>query len=240
MATIRPFKKIYLSQVSAEIPAGKPIVFWDTCSLIYIITIAVRDSFYDFQSYKNMLDWIENDEVVSVTSSIVWDEFNDHYIEERNNAVQDIDKLRELIKNYANLQVEPVKTQLNELANSINLIDVLEDIETRVWNKTFVINEERHIADLAHYRVLHKMSPSMVKDQYKDAYIWCTFMSLASRLAGVRKFFITDNKEDYCSPKKSTNPQLQIKNDCNTVQAEILFNIGSLRGQVYQALHPNP
>ena len=240
MATIRPFKKIYLSQVSAEIPAGKPIIFWDTCSLIYIITIAVRDSFHVFQSYKDMLNWIENDDIVSMTSSIVWDEFNAHYNEERDNAVRDIDKLRELIRNYANLQTEPVKTQLNELANSINLIDILEDIETRVWNKTFVINEERQLAELAHYRVLHKMSPSMVKDQYKDAYIWCTFMSLASRLAGVRKFFITDNKEDYCSPKKSTNPQLQIKNDCNTVQAEILFNIGSLRGQVYQALHPNP
>ena len=82
------------------------------------------------------------------------------------------------------------------------------------------------------------MSPSMVKDQYKDAYIWCTFMSLASQLAGVRKFFMTDNKEDYCSSKKSIIPQLQIKNDCDTVGADIL--IGSLRGQVYQALHPNP
>ena len=51
-----------------------------------------------------MLDWIDNDEIVSVTSSIVWDEFNDHYIEERDNAVRDIYKLRELIKNYANLQ----------------------------------------------------------------------------------------------------------------------------------------
>ena len=51
------------------------------------------------------------------------------------------------------------------------------------------------------------MSPSIVKDQYKDAYIWYTFMSLASQLAGVRKFFITDNKEDYCVSKKSTNPQ---------------------------------
>lgn len=238
MATIRPFKKIFLSQVSAEIPAGKPIVFWDTCSLIYILTIAVRDSFTDFPFYKDMLDWIENDEIVSVTSSIVWDEFIDHYTQEHDNAVHDIDDLRELIMNYANLQGEPVKTQLIGLANSINLIDILEDIETRVWRKTFVINEERQIADRAHYRVLHKMSPSMVKDQYKDAYIWCTFMSMASQLGGVRKFFVTDNKEDYCFPKKSTNPQAQIVSDCNTVGAEILFHIDSLRGQVYRALHP--
>lgn len=238
MATIRPFKKIFLSQVTAEIPAGKPIVFWDTCSLIYILTIAVRESFPDFPFYKEMLDWIENDEIISVTSSIVWDEFNDHYTEEHDNAARDIDKLRELIRNYANLQGEPVKAQLIGLANSINLIDILEDIEMRVWNKTFVINEERQLADLAHYRVLHKMSPSMVKDQYKDAYIWCTFMSVASQLAGVRKFFITDNKEDYCYPKKSTNPQPQIVSDCNTVGAEVLFHIDSLRGQVYRALHP--
>lgn len=238
MATIRPFKKIFLSQVAAEIPAGKPIVFWDTCSLIYILTIVVRDSFPDFPFYKEMLDWIENDEIVSVTSSIVWDEFNDHYTEEHDHSVHDIENLRELIRNYADLQAEPVKTQLTDLANSINLIDILEDIETRVWDKTYVINEERQLADLAHYRVLHKMSPSMVKDQYKDAYIWCTFMSVASLLGGVRKFFITDNKEDYCFPKKSTTPQAQITSDCNTVGAEILFHIDSLRGQVYRALHP--
>lgn len=238
MATIRPFKKIFLSQVAAEIPAGKPIVFWDTCSLIYILTIAVRDSFSDFPFYKEMLDWIENDEIVSVTSSIVWDEFHDHHAEEHDNAVQDIEKLRKLIKNYADLQDEPVKTQLTDLANSINLIDILEDIEMRVWGKTYVINEERQLADLAHYRVLHKMSPSMVKDQYKDAYIWCTFLSVASQLGGIKKFFMTDNKEDYCASKKSINPQPQIVSDCNTVGAEILFQIGSLRGQVYRAIHP--
>ena len=84
------------------------------------------------------------------------------------------------------------------------------------------------------------MSPSMVKDLYKDAYIWCTFMSLASQLAGVRKFFMTDNKEDHCVSKKITSPQAQIMNDCDTVGADILFNIGSLRGQVYLTLHPNP
>lgn len=238
MASIRPFKKIFLSQVAAEIPAGKPIVFWDTCSLIYILTVGVRDSFSDFPFYKDMLDWIENDEIVSITSSIVLDEFNDHYAEEHDKAVKDIENLRKLIKNYADLQVEPVKTQLIDLANSINLIDILEDIEARVWNKTFVVNEERQLADLAHYRVLHKMSPSMVKDQYKDAYIWCTFMSVASQLGGIKKFFMTDNKEDYCAPKKTTNPQPQIASDCNTVSAEILFQIGSLRGLVYQALHP--
>lgn len=238
MATIKPFKKIYLSQVAAEIPAGKPIVFWDTCSLIYILTVTVRDSFSEFPFYKEMLEWIENDEIVSVTSSIVWDEFNDHYAEEHDSAVEDIEKLRKLIKNYADLQDEPLKTHLTDLANNINLIDILVDVEARVWNKTFVINEEQQLAELAHYRVLHKWSPSMVKDQYKDAYIWCTFMSVASSLGGIKKFFITENKEDYCYPKKSTNPQPRIASDCNTVGADILFNIGSLRGQVYQALHP--
>ncbi len=51
---------------------------------------------------------------------------------------------------------------------------------------------------------------------------------------------MTDNKEDYCVSKKITCPQAQIKKDCDTVDAEILFNIGSLRGQVFQALRPNP
>lgn len=240
MATIRPFKNIYLSQVVREIPVDKPIVFWDTCSLIYILTIAVRESFADFQHYKDLLDWIESEEIVSVTSSIVWSEFNDHYSEEYHRAEADVDKLRELIRNYANLQQEPVKTDLNNLAVSVNVIEILEDFESRVWKKTFVINEERKLADLAHYRVLHKWSPSMVKDQYKDAYIWCTFMSVSKDLNGVKKFFMTDNKEDYCKSKKSMELQKRITLDCEEVDAEILFNIGSLRGKVYQALNLVP
>lgn len=236
---IRPFKKLFLSQVPKEIPAGKPIVFWDTCSLIYIISIAVRDSFADYSHYKDLLSWIENDEIVSVTSTIVLDEFNDHYTEEHNKANQDIEKLRELIRNYADIHPEPVRGQLMNLARDINLINILEDIESRVWGKTYVINEEQKLAELAHYRVLHKLSPSMVKDQYKDSYIWCTFMSVAQQFSGVRKVFMTDNREDYCSPKKSTNPQPQIQLDCTTVSAEIIFNVGTLRGEVYCALHPD-
>ena len=239
MATMNVFKKLFLSQVK-EIPTGKPIVFWDTCSLIYIISIAVRNSFADFSHYMELLSKIENDEIISVTSSIVLDEFNDHYMEVRNKAIEDIDKLRELIKNYASLQEEPTKGELQNLASTINLIDILDDIESRVWRKTYVIREEDQLAKRAHYRVLHKWSPSMVKDQYKDAYIWCTFMSVAQELTGVAKFFMTDNKEDYCETKKGTTPQSRIKSDCNNVNAQICFNIKSLNGGVYRALHPTP
>lgn len=240
MPTFKPYKKIYLSQVPAEIPSGKPIVFWDSCSLIYIITIAVRDSFADYQFYKEILSMIENDQIISVTSSIVWDEFNSHYAEEAAGAQDDIDKLRTLIRNYADIHSEPTKTELNDLANNINLFDILEDIEARVWSKTFVINEERQLADLAHYRVLHKISPSKVKDQYKDAYIWCTFMSAAMLYPQEDKFFMTDNREDYCVSKKSTVPQQDIENDCNTAKANAVFKISSLYGALQRAFHATP
>lgn len=238
MATVSPFKKIYLSQVDSEMPKNKPIVFWDTCSLIYIISIAVRESFSDFQSYKDIHEWIESGEIVSVTSSIVWDEFNQHYTEERGKAESDIDRLRDLIRNYAALHPEPMRSQLLSLADDIELLSILEDIEARIWKKTYVINEERQLADLAHYRVLHKMSPSCVKDQYKDAYIWCTFLSVAQRIREVKKLFITDNREDYCLPKKSSNPQQQITDDCDAVGAYICFHVDTLRNLVYCALHP--
>lgn len=240
MATIKPLKKIFLSQVAGEIPLDKPIVFWDTCSLIYILTIAVRELFADFQHYKNLLGWIERDEIVSVTSSIVWNEFKDHYSEEYHKAEEDVDKLRMLIRNYASLQQDSARTDLNNLAASMNVIDILEDLELRVWGKTVVIKEERDLADLTHYRVLHKWSPSMVKEQYMDAYIWCTFMSVSQKISEVKKFFMTDNKEDYCVSKRNMTLQEQIASDCTTVGAEILFNIGSLRGKVYQALNPVP
>ena len=151
--------------------------------LIYIISLAVRDSFAEFEQYKQLLTWIESGHVNSVTSSIVWDEFAQHFAENKTLAENDLNKLKSVLKSYASCLAEPAKTNINSVADMMDLVTILEDIEKRIWQNTYVINENAALRNHAHFRVLHKMSPSKKKDQYKDSFIWVTFLQMASTLS---------------------------------------------------------
>ena len=225
----KPKKSVSPTRISRDIPADKPIIFWDTCMLLYILSVAVRESFGDFARYQKLLTWIENGDVTSVTSSIVWDEFTQHFAEIKTSAEDDQSNLQTVLKSYAGCISEPAKTQIISAADSLDIISILEDIEKRVWKKTYVINENASLRSLAHFRVLHKMSPSEKKDQYKDSLIWVTFLHMASNLPRpLYEVFVTANKEDFCVTKKSTQPQVGIKDDCNNVNADFTADLNTL------------
>ena len=217
------------TKIARDIPNDKPVIFWDSCMLLYILSLAVRDSFEDFPFYKHILTWIENGDVTSVTSSIVWDEFTQHFAELKNKALDDQDNLRKILKSYAGCLSEPAKTSILDAADSLDLVPILEGIEKRVWKKTYVINENANLRNLAHFRVLHKMPPSEKKDQYKDSLIWVTFLQMSNSLPrALYEVFVTANKEDFCISKRSTQPQIGIQNDCNTVNAEFTVELETL------------
>lgn len=230
---------VSITDVGNVIPKDKPIVFWDTCFLIYIISIAMRNSFRDYDSYKQVLDWIENDEVVSVISEIVLSEFADHFEENKKCAIEDQKVIQRILKEYAcTLDDHELAERISHDADNLDLVSLLVDIEKRVWAKTYVIKEDEAFARVAHYRVLHKMSPSATKDQYKDCYIWSTFISLCKQMPPEQfKVMLTENKLDYCVGK-TTNLQTQIADDCENANANIVFNIGSLKGMLYKLFHP--
>lgn len=225
----KPKKIVSLTKIARDIPSDKPIIFWDTCMLLYILSVAVRDSFGDFAYYQQLLTWIEGGNVTSVTSSIVWDEYTQHFAELKNSATAEQNNLKTVLKSYAGCISDPARTSIINAADSLNLVPILEDIEKRVWEKTYVINENANLRSLAHFRVLHKMSPSLVKDQYKDSLIWLTFLQMAHSLPlSLYEIFVTANKEDFCATKKGTQPQQRIKDDCNNVNAEFTVELNTL------------
>lgn len=197
--------------------------------LLYILSVAVRDSFGDFAYYHQLLTWIEGGNVTSVTSSIVWDEYTQHFAELKNAATADQNNLKSVLKSYAGCISDPAKTNIINAADSIDLVPILENMERQVWKNTYVINENARLRKLAHFRVLHKMSPSEKKDQYKDSLIWVTFLQMASSLPKpLYEVFVTANKEDFCATKKGTQPQQQIKDDCNAANAEFTVELDTL------------
>lgn len=105
----------------------------------------------------------------------------------------------------------------------------MEDIEKRVWQHTYAIKDNAKLRNLAHFRVLHKMSPSEKKDQYKDSLIWLTFVHVANMLPrSLYEIFVTANREDFCVGKKSSSPQQGIIDDCKTVNAEFIVELDTL------------
>ena len=225
----KPKKIVYPTKIASVIPDDKPIIFWDTCMLLYILSIAVRDSFGEFANYQKLLNWIEAGDVTSVTSSIVWEEYTQHFAENKTSAEEDQNNLRAVLKSYAGCIAEPDRSNIINVADTLDLVPILEDIEKRVWKKTYVIKENANLRNLAHFRVLHKMSPSEKKDQYKDSLIWVTFLQMANSLPhALYEVFVTANREDFCITKKSTRPQVGIENDCNTVNAEFSVEMSTL------------
>lgn len=226
--TFRPKKIVAVSKLVKSIPIDRPIIFWDTCMLIYIITLAVRDSFAELDLYKQLLEWIKADKVTSVTSSIVWEEFTQNFIENKTSAEDDQNKLKSVLKSYASCLTEPAKSDISRAADMIDLVTILEDIEKSIWLHTYVIKDNAQLRNLAHFRVLHKMSPSKKKDQYKDSLIWVTFLQMSSTLPmALYEVYATANKEDFCVRKSST-PQEEIADDCQRVNAEICVELKKL------------
>lgn len=227
--TYKPKKVVAVSKIARDIPSDKPIIFWDSCMLIYILSLAVRDSFGEYDKYIKLLGWIEGGSVTSVTSSVVWEEFSQHFAEIWTLAEKDQNNLKNVLKAYAGCLTEPDKTNISSVADTINLLPILEDIEKRVWQHTYAIKDNANLRNLAHFRVLHKMSPSEKKDQYKDSLIWLTFIQMASDLPlPLYEVFVTANREDFCITKKSSTPQMGIQNDCTTVNAEFTVELETL------------
>lgn len=235
--TYKPKKIISTAKIAHEIPADKPIVFWDSCMLLYILSISLRKSFEDFDDYKKLLGWIESDTVTSVTSSIVWEEFSMHFAEEKTKAENDQDNLKKVLRSYASCLDEPAKSDIEKTADVLKLVPVLEDMEERVWRKTYVIKDSAELRKSAHFRVLYKMSPSEKKDQYKDSLIWVTFLQMANSLPKpLYEIFVTANKEDFCTTKKGTDPQRTIAENCTTVNADFAVEINTVVNKITREL----
>ena len=66
--------KLWLSQVAANIPNDRPIIFWDTCALVDVARIphsTKKFTLQDLEQYEQIAQWIEEGRVISVTSDVV-------------------------------------------------------------------------------------------------------------------------------------------------------------------------
>ena len=233
--------KIYLKTALTTIPNGKPVFFGDTCALLEMLRLPERSNNpgRDFDQYVFIAEKIASGDLISVTSELVFQEFNQHYMEELTDLRKHEQKQRDEIKKItAIMKSGPKRARIEAGIDAMHTETRVTSTISIIWRNTILIREQKSFLQYAYTRVKFKMAPSKNKEQFKDSYIWGTFMNLAHGLAGYPKmFFFTLNKKDYLDPNNG-RVMPQISADISVLpNVEFHHVLGSVFGSV-SALFP--
>ena len=202
-------------------PDNKPVIFWDTCSLLYFNSIVDRRAYKEYVWDFKLLELIELGEVYSVTSYIVHREFNKHHTKLKNKDQEKESALRSAMKQYGKILGGQYEIDLDKGFEALRLSSHMDNLVCRLWSNTYVIEEDSSFLSKAHNRVLAEISPSSEKQQYKDCYIWETFLTLCDYLPNKgTAYFMTENIVDYCGKSKK-DPLPDILEDLTIHQSNL-------------------
>ena len=203
-----------MSKIAAETHINtekKPIIFWDTCSLLDIVRLPLPDRNNTVDTLEKIIEIknkIVSKDIISISSILCVAEFNDHI----DNCVKVLEieskKLSISYNNFigfinkANLGAPPVE---NTNLPIYGLEDLLCQIIQSITNETFFISEDTSFANFAHFRTTNKVPPAKKKGEYKDCYIWGTCLGI--RQNSIDKtypyHFMSSNTTDYAALNKS-------------------------------------
>lgn len=242
---IKPIKYksvIFLSQVVTKYNGNKPIVFWDTCALLDILNFYIiqeKDSSSQYDFYQNILQEIKEGRILSVTSQLVYKEFMQHFKEMYKKIAINEKSLKNVYLEYADTLPQAQKKGLTRAANQLNIVPVFDKLIRDIWKSTIIIKEQQSFQNNAHYRVVNKIPPAAVKGEYKDCYIWTTFVSLSNALkkrysSHPEMFFITSNAKDFQGPQ---NQNVGVQLECDRFGLTLCLTIESLWNQYQAYLH---
>lgn len=187
---------------------GKPVIFWDACALLDILRIPLGRKNIDTNTlkiYENIAEAIENNNIISVTSYIVGLECNNNYNKIENEMLTFNNKTKENAIRLASFMNDDKKKK--SVIKGISEIDVLDkfiNLLNRISKNTYIIKNQKKLPSnmypdrIALDRVLHKEPPASTKGEYKDSYIWSTFVAITKAGApSNNSVFFTTNTSDY-------------------------------------------
>ena len=194
----------------------KPVVFWDTCALLNIIRFIYRekgDFSQKFNCIKHVHDQILNDNVYSVTSEIIVNEWNNNIDKTLSGFKQSLEDTTRYhrggitVSNLINTRTD-ISEPLTGKGLDVSLYRLVKDI----LDKTFFMSYDKEIAYDALQRTSGKTPPAGVKEEFKDCAIWSTMVFFSKEMntidAGKVKVFYTKNTEDFCV--KNSDPPIYL------------------------------
>ena len=188
----------------------KPVIFWDTCSLLDIIRLPIPDRKQSVNKLKNVMairQKIESGDIISLASILTVKEFNDHVGHTQAEVKRAAHRITEEYNKYLNfvktanpaITSQPVDLAAFNLEISLN--DIVQDIAV---NTRFIDREDLFLRN-AEARVTGKIPPAKKKGEFKDCYIWST--CLAVRQLSQRTCnpygFMSSNVRDYAETGKT-------------------------------------
>lgn len=220
--------KFHISQVSTVLPNGKPVLFWDTCALLDIIRIPIRSNLVALSNYERIAELIEKGDILSVTSEMVLSEVNDHFLKEKQILENEQTRRKNEIIGFADyMESQKKRDRIKSAVALLNVISRLELLTTRILRRTYIVRGESKYRDSADFRLRNKIAPAARKAEYKDCYIWSSFLTFAHEYPHTKLVFMTTNPKDY---RQDKNLFPDIQRDCVRANAQCLFNIGAAYG----------
>jgi hypothetical protein len=198
----------------------KPIIFWDTCSLLDIIRVPFRENIQSdiLSSSVKILEKIENGQLFSIVNYFVELEYNDHeshtYEEAKNHLIKihkNISKIKDLVTFLPGL---PNLDNLDLIG--LNLENSLKDISRKILNNCLIIDEDTECTSRASNRIYNNYAPaSKGKREFKDCSIIEHYLKISKCLRDnsfdKKIVFVTSNTDDYGSPPIRIKEPLNIQ-----------------------------
>lgn len=230
-------RSLFLSQVGTIIPHNTPFVFWDSCAILDIIRVLERGTFENYSRYEKFVKAIEEGRLTSITSALTIVEFDDNYQETEDDMNKTLRDMINKVKKTAGIMNDGAdKIKVLEAIDHIDVTEKIKDLANRLWKKTFIINDEHKIQTATHQRTIDKKAPSENKSQYKDCFIWNTYIMVAEEIRNAivgpmpASAFVSTNTSDYGEGSKNLTPHSYLVNESKSFNGSLHLNVGSLYG----------
>lgn len=188
----------------------KPLIFWDTCALLDILRVTDESRKPSLGSdaledYEGLAKLIEEGKIVSITSFMVRHELEDNYHKLKDELRKKESTCIGNAKKYISfLENQNKRNKIIESLNSIDVVNRLDSLLVKLCKNTFILKEQKAIYEkfdigkFSRMRILERVAPASKKAEYKDCYIWLTFVSLVRKINQHKKtVFFTSNLKDY-------------------------------------------
>lgn len=234
----RTNSKLYKNTALHDIPQNVPFVFWDTCALLDILRIPYRHDnvMAALTPYQQLYELISQKKVVSITSDMVLYEFNSHFDDTINELSREVRKMKEGVEKYSALMSGKKQIRINHILSFLDIssLQSLETLVRKIWKETYIIREQSIYRNMAHNRTVSKIPPAKNKGEYKDCFIWSTFLQYAKDSFSPCKIFFTTNTSDYCD-KATKRVDNYLISECHDIgNAEIYVNSGEIYGKLHR------
>jgi hypothetical protein len=216
----------------------KPVVFWDTCSLIDIIRVSLPSKMKTNNVMTRIVeikDVILQEKVYSLSSELCLRELSDNIPTIIQNYLKELDDLDRTFNSYVGFINNSglISTPISQIRlSNYKLLELFFcKITQTILNSTIFIKSHKSFIEAAHLRLVNKTTPAKNKNEYKDCVIWESCLQTRSLHNDKSNLwvFISSNTSDYTNGTNTITFDGDIENETTLNRIKYASNFDLLR-----------